>query len=100
MSTELDRLWKRLDEHDQRIDRLETPRRQRVDKLHVDLGVDDCGCPASDELRSQLRAVQCIVAEMLEPSGIPTPAQRLLLRIKDVVDGPGPVVDNTKERDE
>lgn len=84
-----------MQELEARVLRLETTRAPSAPRQVGDYFPD----PGLDPT-SALIAIRVILAEMLPPSGIPSPAQRLLLRIKDVVEGPSSVVSNTKGREE
>lgn len=110
---EQDRLWKAHDDTSKAMQALEArvlaletdPRQQRIDKLTVDLErptrqVGDYlpdplpwtgnakpwqGSREQVEPEYRLTAIRAILSEMREPVGVPSPAQRLLLRIKAVV---------------
>jgi ParB-like chromosome segregation protein Spo0J len=112
---EFDRVWTRSDEHTKDIGDIQTElvrlaraldaRQQRIDKLTVDLesptrrvgdylpdpsGMDKCfgaipDMPLEPRAQDTLDHIRAILSRMLPPSGIPTPAQRMLLEIKAVV---------------
>lgn len=84
--TECDRLWSALDKANQYMEGLE----ERVLKLEGARPTRKAGDyfpdPAQLDPGGKLTTIALILREMLPPSGIPSPAQRLLLRIKAVVE--------------